>query len=104
MTSARQPIGLMPRTSPFWVPLARPRPTAGGYSSRSNSGLVAMFSSSRSRRWSAPGRLSTRILGQPLAIAASIWVLMFGYLVALKRSRWTVAGRLQVLLGAIAGG
>jgi hypothetical protein len=31
ITSAIQPIGLIPRTSPFRVPLGRPRPTAGGY-------------------------------------------------------------------------
>jgi hypothetical protein len=50
MTSASQPIGLMPRTRPFWLALGRPRPTAGGYSSRSNPGRVGRFSSSRSRR------------------------------------------------------
>jgi hypothetical protein len=39
-TSACQPIGLMPRTRPFWVPLGWPRPTAGGYSSRPHPGRV----------------------------------------------------------------
>jgi hypothetical protein len=39
-----------------------------------------------------------------LAIAASMWLMMFGYFVALKRSRCTVDGRLQDLFGLTAGG
>ena len=105
MTSAIQPIGLIPRTRPRWLPFGRPRPTAAGYSSRSNPARVGMPSSRRSRRSSARGRLSTMTRGQPLATAASAWALMFGYLAALKRSRCTLVGRLQPLgLVPVTGG
>src|SRR3954468_20940508 len=45
-TSAFQPVGCLPRCRP--LPL--PRPSAGGYSSRSKPFLVGMSCSSRSRR------------------------------------------------------
>lgn len=64
-TSAIQPSGLIPRMSPRWLPLDLPRPTAAGYSSRSNPALVGILASSRLRRLSAPRRLTIMIFGQP---------------------------------------
>jgi hypothetical protein len=60
-TSAFHPRGRRPRSSP----LPRPRPTAGGYSSRSKPARVGMSRSSRSRRASAPRRFSTSHRGHP---------------------------------------
>ena len=63
-----------------------------------------MSSSRRSRRSSALGRLSTRIRGQPLAIAARACCLRLGYCALLKRSRCTVDGRLLEGLTLIGAG
>src|SRR3954447_14724283 len=87
-TSAIQPRGLLPRTRP----LPRPRPTAGGYSSRSSPARVGTASSSRLRRASAPGRLSTSTDGQPALIAASACLRMWGYAVAEKLIDCTPVG------------
>jgi hypothetical protein len=64
-TSAFQPRGSLPPVSPA----PRPRPTAGGYSSRSFPGRVSQACSSRSRRASAPARLRTSTDGQSLRSA-----------------------------------
>jgi hypothetical protein len=53
---------------------------------------------------SASGRLSTRILGQPFAIAASVCALMFGYLAALNTRRCTLDGRLHDVVTLAGGG
>src|SRR3954452_15092918 len=86
-----QPRGAEPPARPA----PRPRPTAGGYSSRSKPGRVLHDWSRRSRRASAPDRLSTSTLGQPVRIARSVWRLMFGYFVPENEIGWTPRGRVQ---------
>ena len=87
-TSAFQPRGLRPRSSP--LPL--PRPTAGGYSSRSKPSRVGMSSSSRSRRASAPRRLTISRRGQPRRSAPRKCLRMFGYSALVNTSRCTPRG------------
>src|SRR3954467_12503485 len=100
-TSAFQPRGL----EPFVRPVPRPRPTAGGYSSRSWPARVGHAVSRRSRRASAPARFRTSTFGQPLRIARSAWRLMFGYLVLENEMDCTLAGRVQpaVVVGSVSG-
>ena len=85
-------------------PCRVPRPTAGGYSSRSKPSRVGMSSSRRSRRASAPGRLSTSVRGQPRRRAARKWRRMWGYLVLEKEIGWTPAGAGAAALGGGGGG
>ena len=85
---------------PSWIdtalePRALPRPTAGGYSSRSWPGRVGYGVSRRSRRASAPTRLRTSVRGQPLRKASRKWRRMLGYFVALKEMFCTALGRTQ---------
>jgi hypothetical protein len=71
-----------------------PRPTAGGYSSRSKPSRIGTSRNSRSRRSSAPGRFTTNRSGQPRrATARRKCRRMFGYSAALKMSRCTPSGR-----------
>ena len=89
-TSAIQPRGLRPRSRPG----PRPRPTAGGYSSRSKPSRIGTSRNRRSRRSSAPGRFTTNRSGQPRrATARPKCRRMFGYSAALKMSRCTPSGR-----------
>lgn len=90
-----QPIGYVPFISPCEAPLALPRPTAAGYSSRSNPGLVAMSANSRSCRFSLPLRLTTMTLGHLLTTALRTFARMFGYLDLLNVRGCTLLGRLQ---------
>jgi hypothetical protein len=87
-TSAFQPRGLRPRSSPG----PRARPTAGGYSSRSKPSRVGISRSTRSRRASAPRRFTPRRRGQPRRSAPRKWRRTFGYLRALNTMRCTPLG------------
>jgi hypothetical protein len=82
------------RVAPRSSPLPLPRPTLGGYSSRSNPPRVGMFASSRSRRASVPGRLSARTGRQ--ARVRDPWVVA----VLTGRRVWAVCGTDRVRAGA----